>query len=85
MLIFLIAVALCLVEAVTKEQSLLKIIQMPKSVDWSKKWVTVKDWFISRNKALNVEMKEDGCDTKTQTFNNAFRTGNFILSVISWV
>jgi hypothetical protein len=29
-------------------------------------------------------MKEDGCDTKTQTFNNAFRTGNFILSVISW-
>jgi hypothetical protein len=37
-----------------------------------------------RNKALNVEMKEDGCDTKTQTFNNAFRTGNFILSVISW-
>jgi hypothetical protein len=38
-----------------------------------------------RNKALNVEMKEDGCDTKTQTFNNAFRTGNFILSVISWV
>jgi hypothetical protein len=37
-----------------------------------------------RNKALNVEMKEDGCDTKTQTFNNTFRTGNFILSVISW-
>jgi hypothetical protein len=37
-----------------------------------------------RNKALNVEMKEDGCYTKTQTFNITFRTGNFILSVISW-
>jgi hypothetical protein len=37
-----------------------------------------------RNKALNIEMKEDGCATKTQTFNNAFRTGNFILSLISW-
>ena len=37
-----------------------------------------------RNRALTVEMKEDGCDTKTQTFNNAFRTGNFIISVISW-
>lgn len=37
-----------------------------------------------RNKALNIEMKEDCCATKTQTFNNAFRTGNFILSLISW-
>jgi hypothetical protein len=37
-----------------------------------------------RNKELVVEMKEDGCDTKTQTFNKAFRTGNFILSAISW-
>jgi hypothetical protein len=76
-------VALCLEAVTEKEQSLLKIIQMPKSMLTVKKWVTV-DWFISRNKALNVEMKEDGCDTKTQTFNNAFRTGNFILSVISW-
>ncbi|MFV5698050.1 hypothetical protein ACM55H_06735 [Flavobacterium sp. ZT3R17] len=37
-----------------------------------------------RNKSLNVELKEDGCDAKKQTFNNAFRTGNFILSVISF-
>jgi len=37
-----------------------------------------------RNKALNVELKEEGCDTKKQTFNTAFRTGNFILSVVSF-
>jgi hypothetical protein len=78
-------VALCLVEAVTKEQSLLKIIQMPKSMLTVKKMGGQVTGLFPRNKALNVEMKEDGCDTKTQTFNNAFRTGNFILSVISWV
>ena len=37
-----------------------------------------------RNRALTVELKEPGCETKTQTFNNAFRTGNFILSILSW-
>lgn len=37
-----------------------------------------------RNKALVVEVKEEGYETKTQTFNKAFRTGNFILSVVSW-
>jgi hypothetical protein len=37
-----------------------------------------------RNKDLAVEVRESGCETKTQTFNNAFRTGNFILSVVSW-
>ncbi|MFT5964896.1 MAG: hypothetical protein ACI9L6_001648 [Flavobacterium sp.] len=37
-----------------------------------------------RNKSLNVELKEDGCDPKNQTFNSAFRTGNFILSVFSF-
>ena len=37
-----------------------------------------------RNETLIVELKEPGCETKTQTFGNAFRTGNFILSVISW-
>ena len=29
-------------------------------------------------------MKEPGCETKTQTFNKSFRTGNFILSIVSW-
>jgi hypothetical protein len=37
-----------------------------------------------RNKELTVELKEPGCETKTQTFNKSFRTGNFILSVVSW-
>jgi hypothetical protein len=37
-----------------------------------------------RDKDLAVEVRESGCETKTQTFNNAFRTGNFILSVVSW-
>jgi len=37
-----------------------------------------------RDKALQVELKQDGCATKTQNFDRKFRTGNFILSVISW-
>lgn len=37
-----------------------------------------------REKALKVELKETGCETKTQTFGTSFRTGNFILSVVSW-
>lgn len=37
-----------------------------------------------RNQNLVVEVREPGCETKTQTFAKAFRTGNFILSVLSW-
>ena len=37
-----------------------------------------------RDQALTVELREPGCETKTQTFAKAFRTGNFILSVLSW-
>ena len=39
---------------------------------------------FSRNRPLSVEVKEDGCAPKTQTFDKTFRTGNFILSAISW-
>jgi len=39
---------------------------------------------FSRNRVLNVEVKENGCESKTQTFDKTFRTGNFILSAISW-
>jgi len=39
---------------------------------------------FDRDKALNVEVKEQGCETKTQVFNKRFRTGNFILSVLSF-
>ena len=37
-----------------------------------------------RNKELNVELREEGCEPKKQTFEKAFRTGNFILSVLSF-
>ena len=37
-----------------------------------------------RDKSLTVELKEPGCEPKTQTFEKKFRTGNFILSVFSW-
>lgn len=37
-----------------------------------------------RDRALVVEVKQEGCPTKTQTFDKSFRTGNFILSVLSW-
>lgn len=37
-----------------------------------------------RNKPLTVELRQDGCETKTQTFDYTFRTGNFILSLLTW-
>lgn len=37
-----------------------------------------------RDQPLKIELKQDGCEPKIQNFDNAFRTGNFILSVISW-
>ncbi|MFN8275287.1 MAG: hypothetical protein U0X58_10470 [Flavobacteriaceae bacterium] len=38
----------------------------------------------SRNRQLTVELREEGCETTTQTFDKRFRTGNFILSLVSW-
>jgi len=37
-----------------------------------------------RKRDLTVELKQEGCESKTQTFYNTFRTGNFILSLSSW-
>lgn len=37
-----------------------------------------------RNRPLSIEVREEGCESKTQTFNTTFRTGNFILSVVSF-
>ena len=37
-----------------------------------------------RNRPLVVEVKQEGCESQTQTFDKSFRTGNFILSAISW-
>jgi len=39
---------------------------------------------FKRNRPLKVEVKQDKCEPKTKNFDNAFRTGNFILSAISW-
>ncbi len=37
-----------------------------------------------RNQTLAVEVRQEDCDPKTRTFNKTFRTGNFILSVLTW-
>lgn len=37
-----------------------------------------------RKKDLTVELKETGFENKTQTFNKAFRTGNFILTILGF-
>jgi hypothetical protein len=37
-----------------------------------------------RNKPLAVEVRQEGCENKTITYDNTFRTGNFILSLLSW-
>ncbi|HLZ16259.1 MAG TPA: hypothetical protein VKQ08_04440 [Cyclobacteriaceae bacterium] len=38
----------------------------------------------NRKRPLTVELKQDGCEPKRQTFDNTFRTGSFIASIISW-
>lgn len=37
-----------------------------------------------RNRPLEIEIREQGCEPVKQTFYSSFRTGNFILSVFSW-
>jgi hypothetical protein len=37
-----------------------------------------------RRNPVTVEVKQDGCEPKTQTFGTTFRTGNFLLNVL-WV
>lgn len=37
-----------------------------------------------RSRTLVVEVKEEGCQPKTVTFDKTFRTGNFILSTLCW-
>jgi hypothetical protein len=39
---------------------------------------------FKRDQPLVIEVKQEGCETKTQTFEKSFRTGNFILSVFSF-
>lgn len=37
-----------------------------------------------RNTPLIVEVRQDGCESKTQHFDYTFRTGNFIASLLTW-
>ena len=37
-----------------------------------------------RDKELQVEIKQEGCEDHSVTFENTFRTGNFILSAFAW-
>lgn len=37
-----------------------------------------------RNRPFVVELKQEGCESKTQTFYNTFRVGTFILSFATW-
>jgi hypothetical protein len=39
---------------------------------------------FNRNKPLVLTLEEKGCETQTVTYDKSFRTGNFILSAISW-
>ncbi|MDN3667531.1 hypothetical protein ACFFU1_10090 [Algibacter miyuki] len=39
---------------------------------------------FKRNQPLKIEVKQDKCQEKTKNFDNTFRTGNFILSAISF-
>jgi len=39
---------------------------------------------FKRNQPLKIEVKQDNCEPKTKNFENKFRTGNFILSTISF-
>lgn len=39
---------------------------------------------FKRNEPLSVEVKQDKCEPKTQNFSNAFRAGNFVLSLLTW-
>lgn len=54
------------------------------SVDGQKLGMGQTTNLFPRNRELVVEVKDDSCEKKTQTFNKSFRTGNFILSAFAW-
>jgi hypothetical protein len=37
-----------------------------------------------RNRPLTVELKQEGCENRMQTFDNTFRAGTFVLSLVTW-
>ncbi|MEQ9301746.1 MAG: hypothetical protein RIF33_24410 [Cyclobacteriaceae bacterium] len=53
-------------------------------VDGQKKGKGSSSDIYARNRPLVVELRQDGCENQTTTYYQTFRTGNFILSVITW-
>jgi hypothetical protein len=45
---------------------------------------TIAELF-KRKDSLTVEVREPGCEPKTQTIHRTLRTGSFILSCVVWV
>lgn len=39
---------------------------------------------FNRNEVINVQVKEEGCEQITRPFRQVLRTGNFILSFLTW-
>lgn len=42
------------------------------------------DRLFPRNQPLNIELRQEGCDPQVKNYYPAFRTGNFILSLLSF-
>ena len=53
-------------------------------IDGSKVGKGITTGTFKRKNSLIVEIKEEGCADKTQTFEKTLRTGNFIISILSW-
>ncbi len=53
-------------------------------VDGRKQGTGTSSELYSRNRPLVVELREEGCENQTITFQPVFRTGNFVLSVLTW-
>ncbi|MEE6185641.1 hypothetical protein [Niabella digestorum] len=53
-------------------------------VDGNKLGVGSAKGIFPRNRQLIVEVRQEGCEKRTQTFDKTFRAGNFILSFLCW-
>ena len=71
----------------TKYAGSIHVKDHPKAdiyVDGNKIGTGLAIQYFRRNQALTVEVRQDGCENKFQTFDKTLRTGNFILSAFAW-
>jgi hypothetical protein len=54
------------------------------SVDGQKIGTGTSTKLFKRDRTLVVTLEEEGCEPQTLTYDNTFRTGNFILSALTW-